>query len=277
MGKARDLASAYWGKFKRNMKEEGGEYILSRLAEYGVRQLPDYVVVTIINNLSENFLNDADYQKTVAGWTSNLFGDLKEAVEPALIEIFEELGKIHRESKNDPDKFEASWAKLTSEDDDEDEEEDDDMARPRTTPAPAAPAAPAKPPEQTLLQVVGGLDAALQTKFWEAAQAVTQLMGTQDEKDAFLARVKRVTLSKEEVTAILNAPQDLRRDMLRQAVQRAFNAGGISGGFRSIMDSASDGLSHLLGGSHQPSNLAADLQAGNTAKRTERAKRNGIR
>jgi len=283
MVNVRNAAGKYWGKFKRNMHEEGVEYILSRLAEYGVRQLPDFVIVTIISHLSEDFLNDADRQKTVAGWVSNLFGDLKEEVEPIFVEIFEEFGKIYRESQNDPDKLDQAWATRLGDDEDEeddnDDEEDDDMAKPKTgSKTPAAPAAPPKTPEKTLLQVVGELDPALQTKFWDTVNAVLTPLGTQDEKDAFLARVKKVTLSKEEVTAIIHATTDeLRRDMLRQAVLRSLNAGGIGGGFRHIMDAASDGLSNLIGGPHPPMTLAADLNQHNTRVETERAKRGGFR
>ncbi|MEI7512565.1 MAG: hypothetical protein WCK01_03855 [Candidatus Uhrbacteria bacterium] len=233
--------------------------------------MPDGVVEYLSSQINPALLGNNRLQRLVARTASAMFGlgDAgQEVAEAVIMDFFETLAE---RSKN-----------LTDEDEEEEMADDKKKADDKKASKDAKPAAkeapPPKPPEKTLLQVVGELDAALQTKFWKMVGLVTIGFGTQSEKDAFLARVKHVTLSKEEVTAILhNADEPLCSDMLKQAVQHALNAGGMKGGFRSIMDSASDRLSSLIGGSHQPSNLGAELDVVNANLLAEREIRKGFR
>lgn len=141
------------------------------------------------------------------------------------------------------------------------------------------PAAPAAPPEKTLLQVVGELEAGKQGEFWTTVTAVTNTLSAQDKSD-FEARISRVTLTKEAVLALLsNTDATSRASMLKQAVQNAHNAGGMAGGFRSLMDSASDAMRSATSGitSSSPDKLRDKLVATNKRRKREDDDVGGIR
>lgn len=142
----------------------------------------------------------------------------------------------------------------------------------------AAPAQSAKQLEKTFMQIVAGLDSEQQDTLWETVGKIRNDLPTGDERRSFAARLSRVAMTREQVAAILTAPVGLREDLLKQAVEHAISVGGVAGGFRRLMDDASQKIEHMIGADrHSPSTLLKDWKEMNDGHKAKRLRRNGVR
>jgi hypothetical protein len=260
--------------------------IAGLLTSFGVDAIPDEFIEFLTNQISPALLGNNRLQRNAARAAVGLLGlgekQHEDVIEAVIMDFFEGVAerskKLTGEKDKDQELVDAVIRKLKGENN-EDEEEEDDMAKPKTKTTPATAPVPAKPPEQTLLQVVGGLEAAKQTEFWTAANAITAGMTPEDKTD-FEGRISRITLAKEEVLALLSNPDvAARTTLLQQTVMNAHNAGGVSGGFRSIMDSASNALRSATSGINQssPGELRKKLETVNKRRKRDDDDVGGIR
>jgi len=205
----------YLSLLRRNVKEGGGEFFVARLTEHGVRQIPLPAIMMIANFVGPEFLDDVDAQKDSAKAFGVFFGTYREDAENAWIEFWEEVAKIYRKTRHNPDKFQEYWDaskfgnKKTS--------EENDMADKKDPKKDAKPAP--KPPQPTLPEVFGKLDDTQKTAFTAIMNRVTAAIADNDERNGFIRRARVVVVDPGEVQMLLgSSPASLQDQMFTQMV-----------------------------------------------------------
>lgn len=274
---------SYIGNVRNAFRDVFASELVALIPEWGFELIPTWLINAMVAGLvtlfGSEFLKNNDRQQTIARLIAAFIPGFNLESHHLQVTFIEEVIEegVKRQTEFGDDREENKQiardiiaGRKSAMADKKDPKKDD---------KPAAPAAAPKPPELTLLQVVGGLEAGQQAAFWTTVNAVIGTLPTPAAKDDFMARVNRITLSKESVIAILAAtPDDLRRQAMQQAVMQAFNAGGTAGGFRHILDATTNALSSALGGGQlDPDGLRKELEAGNTVMEQRHKRLRNIR
>ncbi|KAA0206214.1 hypothetical protein EDM68_02950 [Candidatus Uhrbacteria bacterium] len=261
LSKVQHAGNAFAGLMGRKLIREGPKYGIKPIPESVLKPVVRTTLATIVVLFGTDALKGNDGQAFVADLLTFLIPDKAKRDTLALIitEIIEEMVKVQDVFGDDDEENKEIARNIITGKFEEHGMGDKDKKAEKS----------AKPADMTALQVVGELEAAQQSAFWAIVTRLQQRLNNgqinqphvSQAGDEITRLISRVSLSKAELLAIINAsPEVLQEDLLLNALRQATSAGGVVGGFGRLWDRALGMVEGAMPAGGTAGNAATELR-----------------